>query len=275
MWLYTEVPRSLQQFTSMPSIHQKVPRKNSIHAIGSSGMGRRRLQPNSIGRRRGGLGERWGRSCGSPTTRLWPKKEAGRLRRAWTAAQAGSVRCGFQTGKLRGNARRLVPREDVLACGEGLGVVGQIGKPVERRAQRGAALAAVAVLGSELGHTRGVARPFIGNRPLSRGVPAPRGSGRGQQRCTAARAALAGQAGSDPARTASRHMVSASLKMTRCVHGLRAHDLGNARRFGKARTWTPRVAGHHAAWRTRSGAPGILAGVTSWRDADPISISPS
>jgi hypothetical protein len=35
--VYTEAPRSSSKFTSMPSVHRKVPRKNSILAIRSSG----------------------------------------------------------------------------------------------------------------------------------------------------------------------------------------------------------------------------------------------
>jgi hypothetical protein len=73
------------------------------------------------------------------------------------SSDGGVGRCGFKSGELGGNARRLVPREDVLACEERLGVVGRLKKLVERRARRGVAMAAVAnwrVHGSELGHVR-------------------------------------------------------------------------------------------------------------------------
>jgi hypothetical protein len=77
----------------------------------------------------------------SPTTLLWPKKGAGRLRRAQTAAQGGAGRCGSQSGMLDGNARRLGPREGVLACGEGLGAVGRLGEQAEGELAMGAPMA--------------------------------------------------------------------------------------------------------------------------------------
>jgi hypothetical protein len=146
MWFYIEVLDLFKSSQVCPWFTE-----NSLERIRSLQLGPRALGGGGSGRipaagTAGVWGKMWGRSCGSLTTRLWPKKEAGRLRRAWTAVQGGSVRCGFQTGKLGGNARRLVPRRD------GLRVVSGLGKPVERRPRRGAALASVALLGRELEH---------------------------------------------------------------------------------------------------------------------------
>jgi hypothetical protein len=57
LWFYTEAPRSSSKFTSMPSVHRKVPGKNSILAIRSSGCRPPAALPDS-GEVAAGVGEK-------------------------------------------------------------------------------------------------------------------------------------------------------------------------------------------------------------------------
>jgi hypothetical protein len=96
---------------------------------------------------------------------------------------------------------------------------------------------------------RGTEAALVGTRAQEEGADGPAG-GRGAR-----------PAG--PARTATQRVAWADFNTPRCACGL-----------GKAWTRTPRVAGRHAAQRTRSGAPGALDGATVRHGVKPISFSP-
>jgi hypothetical protein len=113
--------------------------------------------------------------------------------------------------------------------------------------------------GSELG-TREDWWPFIGGWRFhmeSQCMPRGGGSGRGQQRRTAARAARAGGAGPGLARTATQHMACGDFKASQSDPVLEARGLGKARGL-RMRSGGPGCRGQARPEHQGAGRPEIL-----------------